>query len=170
MDREFPLLVSARRAEVAKRDNDPVSISPRIAGRFSSLDRVTSSKRGQFADIEPGARCRRMRATMEDPRQALITLRGTVEDSIRQLAAPVPEVDPEQPIGRLIEELQANEVIASEGRQALKQMIKLGDQAAEGAAVGPGVMDWIASEGQQLPAALNVLAEEQTAAAGRAGS
>jgi hypothetical protein len=94
---------------------------------------------------------------LDDPRLELIALRRQVENQLRAKAEDVAEVDAKAPIGQLIDDLGEKEVIGPQGRSALRDVIELGDEAAEGTRVEPEVKSWLTEEGQHLPGAIEKL-------------
>lgn len=105
----------------------------------------TSAEERVDVDLPPG-----------DTRVKLVVLRDDVENKLRAKAEAV-DIDKSAPIDQVIDGLSEQQVIGPQGRSALRDMIELGDKAAQGAPIEPGVRAWLAEEGQHLPAAIDKL-------------
>jgi len=91
-----------------------------------------------------------------DPRIELVALRAKVESELRAKAQEE-GVDADAPIGQLIDDLSEKKDIGPHGRSALRGVIELGGQAAQGAEIEPGVEKWLVDEGQHLSGAIAAL-------------
>lgn len=95
----------------------------------------------------------------EDPNLALISLRYEVEKRLRELAVIV-GIDPDQTLVKLLGNFDREEVIALSVYSGLREIVVAGNQAAHGARVEPGLAGWVATNGREVLAALDVILQE----------
>lgn len=89
-----------------------------------------------------------------DPNLALVGLRIEIEKRIRELAD-IEELKLNQPLPRLLRELQYKSILNHSTFSGLQEIVMAGNQAAHGAKVEPSIADWALTYGPDILLALD---------------
>ena len=94
-----------------------------------------------------------------DPNLALVGFRIEIEKRIRTLAE-IEGLRINQPLSRLLRELNQRGVLSQMGFSGLQDIVSAGNQAAHGAKVEPSVTDWAFDIGPNILSAMDRKIEE----------
>ncbi len=96
----------------------------------------------------------------QDPNLALVGLRIEIEKRLRMLAESA-NISSNQPLSRLLFELQKRGVLNPSAFSGLQEIVMAGNQAAHGARVEPGLSDWAFSKGNVVLSALDSVLQDR---------
>lgn len=100
-------------------------------------------------------------AVDQDPNIALVGLRIEIEKRLRMLAETA-NIPTDQPLHRLLRQLQQSEVLVQPVFSGLQEIVTAGNQAAHGARVEPSLSDWAFSNGDAVLSALDSILNDRS--------